>query len=192
MLNLSFLKRKNPLDSDQELLAKLRVGDQQAVKKWFLQYHQKLLRFVLSKVSSEHDAEEIVQEVFINCLKHLPLFRGRSNILTWMKGIARHEVADYYRKKYAKRAIKTLPLGDIILSSPIEDSHETSAKVRLVVAQMSWEYRELLLLKYVDKKKVKDIAVQLDRTAKAVESDLFRARREFRCLWLRTNPQYIK
>jgi len=65
----------------------------------------------------------------------------------------------------------------------LSDSHEISERVKQVIADLSEEYRELLLLKYVDKKKVKEIARELKRTVKAVESDLFRAREEFRRLY---------
>lgn len=172
--------------SDAELLAQLKVGNPQAVQKWFNLYQAKLLRLVKYRISYPQDAEEIVQETFLNCLKHLPLFRGKSSIWTWMQSVARHEIADYYRKKYAKKAIRTLPLGDLLLQAPISDTHEISHQVRLILGRMSHSYRELLLLKYVDKRKVKEIARDLGRSIKSVESDLFRARREFRHLWLET------
>lgn len=100
-----------------------------------------------------------------------------------MKSIARHEVADYYRKRYAKKALRTLPLSELVLGVEISNSSETSEKVVAVLKKMKRDYQELLLLKYVDRKKVKDIARELGRTVKAVESDLFRARRDFRVLY---------
>ena len=171
-------------DVDGDLLARLKQGQEPAVREWFETYQQRLLKYVLIKINCTKDAEEIVQETFINCLRHLPLFRGGSSIMTWMVSIARHEVADYYRKKYAKKANKTLPLGELLLQAPIHNAHETSDKVRLVLCQMSSQYQELLQLKYVDRKQVRQIAQELGRTVKAVESDLFRARNEFRYLWL--------
>lgn len=168
---------------DQQLLTRLKNGDSRAVRQWFQDYHDDLLRFVLTKISDKADGEEIVQETFINCLKHLPFFRGRSSLATWMKSIARHEVADYYRKRYAKKALRTLPLSELVLGVEISNSSETSEKVVAVLKKMKRDYQELLLLKYVDRKKVKDIARELGRTVKAVESDLFRARRDFRVLY---------
>ncbi len=169
--------------SDRELLNRLKTGDEAAVEVWFKRHHGKLLGFVKSKLSIEKDAEEIVQETFINCLKHLTLFRGESNISTWMQGIARHEIADYYRKRYAKKAITYLPLNELLLGTKINDSHEISEKVKAVFHQLTSEHQELLLLKYVDEKKVKDIAQELGKSVKAVESDLFRAREEFKLLY---------
>jgi DNA-directed RNA polymerase specialized sigma24 family protein len=37
--------------------------------------------------------------------------------------------------------------------------------------------------KYVDKKRVKELAQEFGRSEKAIESELFRARKEFRLLW---------
>lgn len=166
------------------LLHALRSGCADAVEYWFKQYRRPISQFVASKISSDKDVDELVQEIFINCLKHLPLFRGESGILTWMHGIARHEVADYYRKRYAKKAIKSLPLTDLLPSHQTHDAHEVAEKVKLVISQLKVEQRELLLLKYVDGKKVEEIAEELGRSIKAIESDLFRARKNFRELYV--------
>lgn len=170
--------------SEQDLISKLKQGDTRAVNQWFSEYNDKLTKVVVKKVSNYQDAEEIVQQTFLNCLKHLPLFRGRSSIWTWMNSIARHEIADYFRKKYAKRALKTTRLSEFLMLDNIDDSSEVSEKVRRVLKKMRSNHRELLLLKYVDKKKVAIIAREFGISIKSVESELFRARKEFRAIWL--------
>ncbi len=170
--------------TDQQLLTELKAGKSKAVQKWFDLYHDRLLRFVLIKVSNSKDAEELVQDTFMSCLKHLPLFRGRSSIWTWMVGVARHEIADYYRKKYAKKAIHALSLDELFFSEPVDNAHQVSEKVKIALAAIKEDYCELLLLKYVDKKKVKEIAIELGRSVKAIESDLFRARLAFRNVYV--------
>jgi RNA polymerase sigma factor (sigma-70 family) len=175
--------RKTTLTPEAQLLAGLRRGDQSAVRTWFAEYQARLLRLVLSKIDSEKDAEELTQEIFLHCLKHLPLFRGESGIWTWMQSIARHEIADYYRKKYAKKALKLLPLQELVTGQGISEAHETSEKVKHVFNQMTDEARELLMMKYLDGKKVAEIAAEVGRSIKAVESELFRARQEFRRLY---------
>ena len=172
---------------DVELLAKLKAGDAKAVRQWFSSYHDRLLKLIQQRVSSEKDAEELVQDTFLGCLKHLPLFRGESSIWTWMARIAHHEVADYYRKRYAKKFLHLLPLSELFAVEPIADSHEISQKVRQVLSRMASEEREILQMKYVDKKKVKQIAREMGRTVKSVESILFRARVEFRRMYSKEN-----
>lgn len=171
-------------DAEVQLLARLKSGNSDAVRQWFAQYHTRLLSYISKKIDNPGDAEELVQETFMNCLKHLPLFRGSSSIFTWMCSIANHEVADFYRKKYAKKALHTVPLADFLIHTKVENAHEVAEKVQMVLSKMRADYQELLQLKYIDGKRVKVIAEELDRTVKSVEADLFRAREEFRSLWL--------
>ncbi|MDQ3008385.1 MAG: sigma-70 family RNA polymerase sigma factor [bacterium] len=166
--------------SDITLLHQLKAGKPSAVSYWFTKYHQPVVTFIGTKVSEAADAEELAQEVFINCLRQLPLFRGDSQLWTWMQSIARHEIADYYRKRYAKKAIKALPLGELLDGLAVANAQETSHQVKHVIQQLSHETQELLLLKYVDNKKVAEIAQMMGKTTKAVEAELYRARVEFK------------
>lgn len=169
--------------SEEALVARLKHGDAQAVREWFSQYKEEVQKVVTAKLASSADVEELVQQVFINALRQLPLFRGESSLKTWMFAIARHEVADFYRKKYAKKALQTLPLSELLLGVPVADAHEVSQKVQLVLGQMSDRSRELLLRKYVDGQRVVALAQDFSKSAKAIESELFRARTEFKMLW---------
>ncbi len=170
--------------TEEHLINALKQGDSGAVREWFAQYKPVIARVISGKIANIADQEELVQQVFINALRQLPLFRGAASLKTWMSAIARHEVADYYRKKYAKRAIQTLPLSELLLGAPIDDAHVVSEKVRHVLGQMSDRSRELLLRKYVDERQVVELAQEFGKTAKAVESELFRARGEFKALWV--------
>ncbi|HCR80953.1 MAG: RNA polymerase sigma factor [Parcubacteria group bacterium GW2011_GWB1_49_7] len=169
---------------ERQLLARLRAGSKQAVREWFALFFPYLLRLAIGKVPHREDAEEIVQETFINCLKQLPLFQERARLRTWMVSILNHEIADYYRRRYAKRALQVIPLANVLVAQPVKNASETSLKVQQVLARMSTKRQELLLLKYVDKRKVVEIARRWNTTIKAIESELFRARREFRLLYL--------
>jgi len=178
------LKRFAGFNNEAILVAALRRGDQLAVEYWFKHYYRDLKKVALVKLPSEQVAQEVVQDTFVNCLQSLNLFRGRSALATWMQSVLRHEIADYYRKRYAKKFIRTLPLSDLLLDKNYKDAEVTAEQVRLVLKQMLNSNKELLMKKYVDQMSVKDIAAEMGKTAKAVESELFRARREFRNLWL--------
>ena len=171
--------------TEHELLCALKAGEPAAVREWFVLYKADIQRMVSVKVAVAADVDELVQQTFLNCLRQLPLFRGEASLKTWMLAIARHEVADYYRKKYAKKALQTLPLSDLVLSAPIDDAHVVSEKVSEVLDKMSDRSREILLQKYVDGKCVAAIAEEFGKSVKAIESELFRARSEFRALWER-------
>jgi RNA polymerase sigma-70 factor, ECF subfamily len=168
---------------EHTLVEQIKRGDNAAVRGWFADYYREMYRFIAQKITVEHDIEELTQETFIQCLKNIQLFNGDASLLTWMKSVARHEVADYYRKKYAKRALQTLPLHQLVLGESVHDAHEVSERVKQALIAMRVDYQELLLLKYVDGKTVKTIAAELNKTVKAVEADLFRARQDFKELY---------
>jgi RNA polymerase sigma-70 factor, ECF subfamily len=58
----------------------------------FDQFHNRLLRYVLSLGLSSHDGEEIVQEVFLSLFQHLQLGRSRKNLGGWVFRVA-HNLA---------------------------------------------------------------------------------------------------
>ncbi|WP_394747579.1 RNA polymerase sigma factor [Spongiimicrobium salis] len=65
---------------------------------WVSRYHHYFLNYVRSRVSSEYEAEEIVQETFLSALKSIENYRKKASEKTWLLSILRHKIIDYYRK----------------------------------------------------------------------------------------------
>lgn len=168
---------------EKALLTDLRLGLPEAVTVWYKKYGPVIEKYVSRKIDNTRDVEEVVRDTFVNCLRHLPLFQEQSTLKTWMISIANHEVADYYRKRYAKKFIVALPLTHLLFEESPKNMHETSEIVSQALSALRDDYRELLMLKYVDQYSVKDIAEKFGRTIKSIESDLFRARSEFRAVY---------
>ncbi len=177
------MKRFVGFTNEQILVEAIKNGHELAIEYWFKNYYQKLYKLALQKLPSPSIAEEITQETFINCLRSITLFKGDSSLLTYMQSILRHEINDFYRKRYAKKFIQIIPLSEFLLDHEYKDAHETAEMVKLVLKKMTSQSRELLIKKYVDEKKIKELAKEWGRTEKAIESELFRARKEFRLLW---------
>lgn len=177
------MKRFVGFTNEQILVEAIKNGHELAIEYWFKNYYQKLYKLAVQKLPSRSIAEEITQETFINCLRSITLFKGDSSLLTYMQSILRHEINDFYRKRYAKKFIQIIPLSEFLLDHEYKDAHETAEMVKLVLKKMTNQSRELLIKKYVDEKKIKELAKEWGRTEKAIESELFRARKEFRLLW---------
>jgi len=168
---------------DQILLEDLKLGLPEAVEVWYKRYYSVVLRFISTKIDAKTDAEEIARDTFLSCLRHLPLFQGNSSLKTWMVRIASHEIADHYRRRYAKKFVHLLPMSNLLFAESPKNMHDTSSAVVDVLKKMREDYKEIILLKYVDHVSVKDMATKLDRSIKSIEADLFRARQEFRTLY---------
>lgn len=168
---------------EQELVDQLKKGNSKAVATWFNCYQQDLLSLAYQKISNQKDAQDVVQETMINSLRQIQMFREESSLKTWMVTILRHEIADFYRKKYAKKALSVIPLGKHLIDKPIQDSNQVNEEVRLVLAQMSKYKKSLLLMKYVDGLKMAEIAKKVGKTLKAVESELWRSKDTFKKIY---------
>lgn len=166
-----------------ELIARLKQGDKEAVRIWYGKTVPQLQNFFRTRVRFEKDIDELVQDTLLSALSSLPLYRGDANFFSWMMGIARHELGDYYRKLYAKRTIAVLPLGETLLSSVSQETHDMHDFVAYALQLLPKAVSELLLLKYIDKLSVEEIAQQLKLAPHAVQGRLYRARIAFRKLY---------
>lgn len=73
---------------------------------WVDAYGDRLYRYALSRVRDESAAEDLVQDALLTAFKSRDRFKGDSSELTWMTGILRFKIFEFYR-----RQAKELPLG---------------------------------------------------------------------------------
>ena len=94
------------VDSDADLLARLRMGDEAAFMTLVDSYGPLMLRIALSHVPSRAVAEEVVQEAWVGVLTGLDRFEGRSSLKTWILRI----VANRARTR-GERERRSIPLS---------------------------------------------------------------------------------
>jgi RNA polymerase sigma-70 factor (ECF subfamily) len=70
--------------ADDELLARLRAGDEDAFVLLVARYHATMLRLARSYVSSTAVAEEVVQDTWLGVVRGIDGFAGRSSFKTWL------------------------------------------------------------------------------------------------------------
>ncbi len=72
------------MDEDDELVARLRAGDEQAFVALVSRHHAAMVRVAGSFVSSPAIAEEVVQDTWLGVLRGIDGFAGRSSFRTWL------------------------------------------------------------------------------------------------------------
>jgi RNA polymerase sigma-70 factor (ECF subfamily) len=77
---------------------------------WVDQYGDALFQYAHARVNNSAVAEDLVQETFLAAVKARESFKGRSSEKTWLIGILKHKLIDYYRKE--KRIIYAQNSGD--------------------------------------------------------------------------------
>ncbi len=72
------------MESDGDLLRRLRAGDERAFVTLVERYHEPMVRLAASFVPSRAVAEEVVQDTWLAVLRGLGGFEGRSSLKTWL------------------------------------------------------------------------------------------------------------
>lgn len=146
-------------------------------------YHTTLFPFVQLLFFKQ----ALTQDIFLEVYKGINGFRGLCSERTWVFKIAKNRLFDFYRKQYSQPS-DTIPIdGNLIeqisdynqdLEEYLQTTYE-SQRVRECLRQLPQQYKIVLLLKYIEEKRVKETAQILDKSPKSVESMLQRARGAF-------------
>lgn len=79
---------------------------------WFDRYGDYLFAYARRRLREESAAEDLVQETFLAALSADKIFAGKSSEKTWLTGILKHKIYDYFRK-HSRQAGLTLEESDL-------------------------------------------------------------------------------
>ena len=172
--------------TDAELVARAQVGDAAAWQQLYHRVVKTVWRDVHAQVGSEICTDEITSDVLTTLVHNLAsLDPDACKLNGWLRSVTRSRVADWARQKERQRRL--LNGAQKQLSVQEEDpayaaciASEQRTRVRNLIDGLRDDYQFVLRSKYIDNCSVTLIAQRMGVTEKAVESILYRARREFR------------
>jgi RNA polymerase sigma-70 factor (ECF subfamily) len=171
--------------SQAELVHELLARNEQALSEFWQAYAPKVRRYVASHVADTTDAEEVVQITFIAFFDALRDFTGSSSLSTYIFGICRHKITDYYRKKHLKEYLfSRIPGLEDLIGTNVDPADHTEQvflreKIRHVFQAILPRHAQILRAKYVEGRTIDEIAKETSVSVKTAESLLFRARQSF-------------
>jgi RNA polymerase sigma-70 factor (ECF subfamily) len=172
-------------DLDKALADGVRRKDRKATAEFVQQHTDAVYAYVLARLRpKDDDAEDLTQDVFLAACQCIGDYRASSSLKAWLFGIARHKVEDYYRAKVRETDLEDAEsiAADSQLDTEL-DEHRRNERAAAVLDRLPETYRLLLKWRYWDQRATTEIAKTLDRTPKAVERMLARAREHFRRQW---------
>ncbi len=95
------MNKPNPINygelTDDELLSLLKNKDETAFDCIYGKYHRQLFAFAMKLVKNEHDASDIVQEVFVRMWERSGMMPEHLNLKAYMISAVRNRVLNYIR-----------------------------------------------------------------------------------------------
>lgn len=181
---------------EQDLVDRMRRGEQRAFDQFFETYAARLGAFAARRSSLDSAAlEDVVQVTMINAMRGLGGFRGGSALFTWLCQICRNHLADVRRKTERQPKVQSLDemearqSGTVVeltdFRDPLDECADDSTRsaVRRAVNKLPASYSRILELRFGDDLTVPEIAKVLQLSESAAESRLSRARQAFRESW---------
>lgn len=141
--------------NDDELVEKIRYGDEQAAEELIKRYYSSILRYCKWHCSSLEKAEDLTQETFYKLFKNLSGYNGKQKFKAYLYTIANHLCVDESRK------IPFFPLedGENIVDECNEILQvENKAEINYLLGVLSPEQREAIILRFGEQLSFDEIA----------------------------------
>ncbi len=172
------------LENEHDLIRKAKDGDRAAFEALYEHYVEAIYRFVVLKVSSQRDAEDLTHEVFLASWKNLGSYRYKGvPFSSWLYRIARNKVIDHYRTRRDHADIEQVN-PNIFVSS---DSPERDADILLDVERvkqsldrLSSDQKDVTIMRFVEELSHREIAKALGKSEGAVRLIQHRALKNLR------------
>jgi RNA polymerase sigma factor (sigma-70 family) len=175
------LARRSPLlklQGDEKLIAMARSGNPGAFETIVDRYQGRLLGFCRQMLGSTEDAEDVLQEVFVNAYRAMLADEREINLRPWLYRIARNRCLNYLRKPKADAQESMDMVPEVEAASTAEKVHnrEEFRQILSDVNKLPETQRAALLLREMDALSYEEIAAAMETTVPSVKSLLVRAR----------------
>lgn len=140
-------------------------------------------RFVCLRIPSS-EIEDVTAEIMAKIWKSISSFEGRSSLKCWALRIAANYIADFYR---GRKQVQIIPLTEEMQNSEgsrdYGDDLATVLSVSTTLAQLTEPQVAVIQLRLVEGFSSSETASILGTTQQAVDSMLYRAKKNFRTIY---------
>jgi RNA polymerase sigma-70 factor (ECF subfamily) len=173
---------------DAELVRRARDRDEAAIRSILQANNRRLYRIARGILRNDSEAEDVVQETYVQAFTHLQDFRGDSSLATWLARIAMNEALGRLRRQRPAVEWTSLPPGTLeaqIIQFPLSatsDPEKTMAQreiqhvVEHAIDELPEAFRIVFITRVIEGMNVEETAELLDLKPETVKTRLHRAR----------------
>ena len=178
----------SPGESDASLAARALTGDRRAFDNLVIRYQEPLYRFIRRYVGDADETYDLLQETFVAAWQALGRYDPDRSALTWLRRIALNKCRDWGRRRTVRKffyhaapleaAESATPDADL----PADTQEAALARLDRAIAMLPRQLKEPLLLTMFEGLSQEAAGDILGITAKAVETRIYRARKQLATL----------
>jgi RNA polymerase sigma-70 factor (ECF subfamily) len=175
--------------SDEQIIGRVVSGQTALFEVLMRRHNERLYRAARSIVKDESEAEDVMQQAYVNAYSHLRQFDGRSRFSTWLTRIAIHEALARARRRgrYIDMDAEQPSVLTLVTSmaTPLDPerltfSRELGALMESAIDRLPDGAREVFILRMVEGMSTEEVAAALDVSEAVVKTRLSRARATLR------------
>ncbi|MCR4795993.1 MAG: RNA polymerase sigma factor [Ruminococcus sp.] len=147
------------------------------------EYKDGLSLYINSMVRNICEAEELMEEVFVELIMKKPKYSGKSSFKTWLYAIGRNITYDYLRKRSKNYDLPIDELYDVSDEENLEKSYiqqEQNIALYRALGNVNTDYGQALHLVYIEGLSIKEAAQVMKKTKKQVENLVCRGKKAMR------------
>ena len=168
--------------SDEEIVSRILGGDASLFEVLMRRYNERLYRAARAIVRDESEAEDVMQEAYVNAYTHLAQFDRRAKFSTWLTKIAVYEALGRVRRRGRYTPIEDSSLETFMPATTAPDperrafGRELGALIESAIDNLGDGYREVFMLRQVEGLSTAETADVLGLSEDAVKTRFSRAR----------------
>jgi RNA polymerase sigma-70 factor (ECF subfamily) len=196
LVNAQVLEQWNTL-TDEQVVAQVLGGQTALFELLMRRYNERVYRVARSMIRDEQEAEDVMQQAYVNAYAHLRQFNGKSLFSTWLTRIAINEALARLRRQRRYEPFDDQSCtGEHLMAQHPHVDPEQQTQTRELHALLEWAIdglpdgaREVFVLREVEGLSTLEVADLLGVSQDAVKTRLSRARAALRrALLARTGP----
>lgn len=173
------------LNIHQNLIDQCRSGDRRAQYQLYNHYAKSMLNISMRIVSDRMEAEDVLQESFVNAFTKLSSYRGEASFGAWLKRIVINKSLNVVkRKRQFYEDLNDDLIGEVIEEKETESDY-TVQDIHKAMQHLPDGYRVIFSLYMFEDMSHKEIAGQLNISVNTSKSQLSRARNKLKELMLK-------
>ena len=165
------------MKSDYQLIEEIKNGNEYSFVILYDRYKNAIFHFCLKMLKDEDTAKDIFQDVFVCVYQSLKDLKNPDLFKSWLYTITRNKCITLINKNKKFVALQT-DISTIPDDDPLNNliSNETANVIMRSIDSLSYDYKEIIMLREYNSLSYMEIAKILNISESAVKSKLFKAR----------------